>query len=108
MGLVQWRRSPCSGGSPVIGLHDRRTTLIKGGIDLLERLNDEGSLSCWVEQTTCDLTACAGGRVTLGPFDPIQAPALRTPWLCSVDESVFRCESDLTAGCQGPEICQPP
>jgi hypothetical protein len=32
MDLIQWRKRPCNGGSPVIRLYDRRTTLAKGGI----------------------------------------------------------------------------
>lgn len=83
-------------------------THLQGCSSLSEELIDERSLPCWVEQATCDLMACAGGRVILGPCDPIQVPALRTPWLCSVDESGSRCESDVRAGRHGPDIGQPP
>ena len=39
--------------------------------------------------------ACAGGRVALGRFDPIQAPGPRRPWLSCVGESGSLCEDDL-------------
>ena len=61
---------------------------------------------CLVEWVTCGLTACAGGRVTVGQCDPIQAPVPKRPWLSCVGESGSRCEDDLGVEHRGSEAGQ--
>ncbi len=63
---------------------------------------------CWVGWVTCDLMTCADGRVTLGQFDPIQAPGSRRPWLSCVGESGSQCEDDFGLDRRGWEASQAP
>jgi len=108
MGLIQGRGT-CATEDSRCGCITDGPHFPKGGPAYRNGLFiDEGSLPCWEERATFDLMACAGGRVTFDPFDPIQAPAPRKPWLCSVDESGSRYGSDLVAGRHGPGIGQPP
>ena len=66
----------------------------------------EGFFALWAWWMTCDLLACADGRVILGQFGPIQAPRPRRPGLSCVGESESRCEGDLGVGHRGPGTCQ--
>jgi len=63
---------------------------------------------CLVGWVTYGLKAYAGGKVTLGRFDPIQALVPKELWLSCVDESGFRCEGDLGVERRASETDQIP